>query len=559
MSVNLLLLSRFLTEEISSDTVISRHFGCDYSAHQFKSTVKFWVEKLQVQPFQNYALFTNDAYPFAVLLFALLHANKQIWIAPDSLPATAQNLSQHCELLGDWQNHENFNYNLDVADNFTQTLSPLNPFEPQLVIFTSGSTGEPKQIPKCLNQFQLEITTLEKYWGHKLNKATALATISHQHIYGLLFRVLWSLSAGRCFYSQMFKNPESLLNAAQDKSAYWIASPAHLKRLDSHSPWTEIASLKTIFSSGGTLPKNAAQQIEQCGKQAVIEIYGSSETGGIGWRQQNECWQLFDGLTLNGLKLRSPYLNSDYVKLDDKIELVDVGRFILNGRADRIVKVEEKRLSLTALEQHLIAQQFIENAHTFVITKNRDIVAAVVVLNSHGFDTLKNRGRNQVIKQLRHKLEIGFEAVVLPRKWLFVNSLPLTNQGKINQSMLKNLLDFDSEKFPQVLGFEILQDEIKLNLKVPKNLRYFTNHFANYPILPGVVQLAWVEHFSKLFFAIDNAFSNMEVLKFVQKIQPNDELTLTLNWKSEQKKLYFNFSSELGTHSSGRIVYGGNQ
>lgn len=558
MSVNLLPLSHYLIRQRSSDVVVSHHFGRDYSAYQFESAVKFWVEKLQVQPFQNYALFTNDAYPLAVLLFALLHADKRIWIAADNLPATAQHLSQHCELLGDWQNHESFNYNLDVADNFTQTLSPLNPFEPQLVIFTSGSTGEPKQITKCLNQFQLEITTLEKYWGQKLNKATALATVSHQHIYGLLFRVLWSLSAGRCFCSQMFKNPESLLNAAQHKSTYWIASPAHLKRLDSNSPWTEIASLKTIFSSGGALPKNAAQQIAQCGKQAVIEIYGSSETGGIAWRQQNECWQLFDGLTLDGLKLRSPYLNSDHVKLDDKIELVDGGRFILNGRADRIVKVEEKRLSLTALEQHLIAQPFIDDAYTFVITKNRDLVAAVIVLNSHGFDTLKNGGRNQFIKQLRHELEIGFEAVVLPRKWLFVNSLPLTNQGKINQSMLKNLLDFDSEKFPQVLDFKMLQNEIKLNLKVPKNLRYFANHFVNYPILPGVVQLAWVEHFGKLFFAIDNVFSNMEVLKFVQKIQPDDELTLTLNWKPEQEKLYFNFSSELGTHSSGRMVYGGN-
>ena len=134
--------------------------------------------------------------------------------------------------------------------------------------------------------------------------------------------------------------------------------------------------------------------------------------------------------------------------------------------------------------------------------------------------------------------------------------MPLTAEGKIEQPILKHLLDMDSRKFPYVLGFEKTGDSVELKLNVPEDLIYFPDHFSSYPILPGVVQIAWAEHFGKLFFTIDEPFLHMEVIKFVKVIQPGAELKLMLNWKASPGKLYFNFSSESGTHSSGRMVYG---
>jgi len=608
MSDKLVPLSHCLVARRLLDTPVAYHAGQYYSAGQFTDTVKLWADKLQAQPSQLYALYTKDAYPFAVLLFALLYAGKQIWIPGNNRPGTAEQLSPDCQLLGDWQNGERFDDCLEAPDSSNRPLSPLNPLDSQLVIFTSGSTGQAKPIAKCLNQFQLEIATLEKHWGEQLGDAAALATVSHQHIYGLLFRVLWPLSAGRCFHSQAYINPETLVNAVQQRPAYWIASPAHLKRLDQHSPWGGIAGLKAIFSSGGALPENAAQQIFSNGGQAVIEVYGSSETGGIAWRAQEKAWTLFPGMSLSCIDdrwlLHSPYLEIPPIppfskggdeksffivkeespivskdeslpllrkylpplekggagggfKLDDQITLLDDGRFMLHGRSDRIVKIEEKRLSLIELEQRLMAEPCIDDAHAMVITNHRDVVAAVAVLSSQGVEQLKKQGRNRLIRQLRKELEPWFESVVLPRKWLFVNTMPLTAQGKIDLQLLTGLLDFDNRKLPQVLSLDVAPDSIQLGLRVPEDLLYFPDHFASYPILPGVVQLAWVEHFGKLFFVIDKAFSHMEVVKFTQVIQPGDQLTLALDWKATSGKLYFNFSSERGAHSSGRMVYGG--
>ncbi len=543
---------------------IAYHDGRYYHADAFYSSVQFWVKRFKAEPYQDYALYTDDAYPFAILLFALFHAGKQAWIAGNNLPGTAQQLRQHgCQLLGDWDVGLAFDYRLIATGEPDLSLSSLNPAETKLVIFTSGSTGQPKPIEKRLVQFQLEINELEKQWGSLLDDSEVLTTVSHQHIYGLLFRVLWPLSAGRCFHSSIYLNPEILVNNIKSSGAYWVASPAHLKRLDQHSPWQGMADLRAIFSSGGALSGQVAQQIMTSCGQAVIQIYGSSETGGIAWKGQDKGWTLFSGLTLNKLDgnwhLSSPYLpDKSYYPLDDQITLLEDGRFMLHGRSDRIVKIEEKRLSLTELEWHLEATPWIQEAHTLVIPEKRDVVAVVAVLTQQGFQQLSGQGRNRFIRQLRKMLETGFEAVVLPRKWLFVNAIPLSPQGKIEHALLTSLLNVENRKLPQALNLEMTKDSIQLGLKVPVDLIYFQDHFPSYPILPGVVQLAWAEHFGKLFFGLYHpakSFSHLEVVKFIQIIRPGDELTLTLNWKAAPGELHFNFSSNLGGCSSGRMVY----
>ncbi|CAA9891910.1 Acyl-coenzyme A synthetase/AMP-(Fatty) acid ligase [Candidatus Methylobacter favarea] len=562
MSGELIPLSHCATAKRQDNLPLAFHAGHYYCADRFYAAVRHWVNLLQSQPFERYTLYTDDAYPFAVMLFALFHAGKEVWIPGNNRPGTAQQLQQQkCRLIGDWDKTQAFDYCLDSADYFNPAFLPLNS-DTKLVIFTSGSTGQPKPIEKRLIQFQREIALLEKLWGKQLAAAAALSTVSHQHIYGLLFRVLWPLSAERCFHSRSYIDPELLADAIQDTPAYWIASPAHLKRLDRNSPWQTISALNAIFSSGGPLQYSTAQQILANSGQSVIEVFGSSESGGIAWRQQNRkpdtAWTLFEGMTLSckddRWHLHSPLAGKSGLPLDDQLDLQHDGRFFLQGRVDRIVKLEGKRVSLTELEQRLMDTQLIAEAFTVMIAKNRDEIGAVCVLNQKGLAQLKASGRNQLIKEIRIALYKWFEAVVLPRKWLFVDRLPLNAQGKIDQHILMQLLDGNYRKFPQVLGFEMTCDSIELMVKVPHKLIYFADHFSGYPILPGVVQIAWADYFGRLFFAIDEPFLNMEVIKFVKVIQPEDELKLTLDWKKDIGKLYFNFSSEAGMHSSGLLL-----
>jgi len=563
MPASPILLSHCLSAVQAPDKPVAYHAGQTYSFRQFQFAVSYWVKQFIAQPDQRYALYTEDAYPFTVLLFALLHAGKQVWLPGNNQSGTAQKLSADCRLIGDWPSQPAFEYCLQSNATTDQTLSPLNPEQIQLIIFTSGSTGQAKAIYKSLNQLQIEVSTLESYWGQQLTDAHVLATVSHQHIYGLLFRVLWPLYSGRCFHSHVYLNPELLIQAATQVPAYWVTSPAHLKRLDAHSPWQGIAQLKAIFSSGGVLADKSKQQITQSSGLSVLEIYGSSETGGIAWRQDDAAWQLFEGISIteagDGFWLRSPYLptNSEGLRLDDQINLLTDGRFLLHGRADRIVKIEEKRLSLIELEQRLLTSPLLEDVFALTSNKSRDTVAVVLVPSQSGKEMLANFGRKGLIKQLKQELTPWFELVVIPRKWLLANHIPVTAQGKIQHGLLSSLIDCDHQRLPQVLQITIAEQEVQLELKIPNNLIYFPDHFAGFPVLPGVVQLAWVAYFSPLFFGLAQDFKpliQLESIKFSQVIKPNDELTLTLNWKAEQGKLQFKFSSAAGVFSSGRMV-----
>ena len=554
-------LSDYLLTSADKDFAIAFHDGKYIQYSQFKQDVCSLMPHLLMLEQKNIALYYDQAYPFTVSLFAMLHSNKNIWIAANNTQATADKLIEEgCLLFGEWHGKESV---LSTSEN-DFTLTPLDINKAQLTLFTSGSSGDAKAITKSLRQLQAEVETLESYWGTHMADACVLATVSHQHIYGLLFRVLWPLAARRCFHSEIYLSPEHLLNHVQKSTDCWIASPAQLKRLDELTPWSEVSALNSIFSSGGELPVETALQINKVCGQKIIEIYGSSETGGIAWRQSvnNELWTVFDQINVSVdndqmARLSSPYLPSATVMiLDDKIQAVNQKQFILLGRTDRLVKIEEKRLSLNELEQSLNACQLIKQSHTLVLKGKRIKVAAVVVLSGLALELLQKQGRSHLIKQVRQYLLNQFESVVLPRKWLFINALPFTTQGKINQPLLTELLSLDSNRFPQILSCDIQDAYVELELKVLAKLVFFDGHFPEQPILPGVTQIAWAEQLGKIFFDINQPFLRMEVIKFKKIIRPGDVISMKLSWKSGAAKLYFEINSETDSHSSGRIVYG---
>ncbi|MGR9044833.1 MAG: AMP-binding protein [Gammaproteobacteria bacterium] len=548
----------------NDEGVVAVHAGQTISRQRFCTEVAERAAALILQSQQRYALYYEAAYPFAVSLYALMHAGKSVWIPGNNCPATAEKLTgQGCRLLGEWPEAWSSLMPPDSKPH-SIAMTPLDSSKVRLTLFTSGSGGHPKAIAKTLQQLQQEVEILEQQWGRVLGRAAAAATVNHQHIYGLLFRLLWPLAAGRCFHSQMFLSPEPMLKAIGDTPSYWVASPAQLKRLDAMTAWPDIARLAAVFSSGGPLSEEAAWQIERQSGQKVIELYGSSETGGIGWRQAvvETSWSPLPGITLtkgsdDRCLLNSPFLPEALpYRLDDRIELHEGGRFSLSGRLDRIVKVEEKRLSLDELERALAESEWVVQAYTLLLADRRDRIAAAVVLSEAGKVYLFRTGRTAVIRELRVRLMQTFEAVVLPRKWLFIDSLPLSTQGKVDNVLLRRLFSLDSVKFPQLLYCQWEGKSVKLELRIQPELIYFSGHFPGQPILPGVTQLAWAERYGRIFFAIEQPFLTMEVIKFKKIIQPEALMTLTLEWKADSGKLYFDLSSAADSHSSGRMVYG---
>ena len=321
----------------------------------------------------------------------------------------------------------------------------LPPERLDLTLFSSGSTGEPKAIPKAWPQLEAELRVQMALWGERLVDTRVLASVSHQHIYGLLFRILLPLALGRPFDRRSIDYPEQL--ALQTAPWALIASPAFLSRLD---PAIPAAGCRLIVSSGGPLQPGDAHQAKLLLGQLPVEIFGSSETGGIGWRQRHQVqtpWTTLPGVEVRVgpdqcLLLRSPFLpTAEWLDCADRILMTGAG-FELLGRQDRVIKLEEKRISLDEVEARLQALVEVESAAVLPLLQGqRQILGAVLVLSEAGAARWAELGPGRFLLALRQQLRPWLEPVALPRSVRRVEQMPVNAQGKRPWPQLKELFD----------------------------------------------------------------------------------------------------------------------
>ncbi|WP_460926506.1 AMP-binding protein [Pseudomonas sp. MC6] len=515
---------------------------------------------LQAQGVKRLAVHLEDAAELAIALLGAWRAGVSVLLPSDLQAQTRQRWSAEVD---QWLTDHADDAQLSDFHQPPLPGAELDLDQCRLSLCTSGSSGEPKRIDKTLRQLANEVEALEQLWGADLGEACIIGSVATQHIYGLLFRVLWPLCAGRPFARKQLAFPEDLQRASREHPAFaWIASPALLKRMGDNLDWPALSAVRRVFSSGGALPFEAAQSLQQRLQQWPTEILGSSETGGIAWRQGEQLWQPFAGVELSqdsegALLIASPYLPAGHVEhTADAARIAADGRFELLGRLDRIVKLEEKRISLPMLEQALVAHEWVAEARLGVVQENRASLGALLVLSEDGLFALREHGRRSLTETLRQHLRQHCEALALPRRWRLVRQLPLNSQGKLPQADVEALLMAPRPKSPEVLSQVETEGEWSLQLSVPPDLAYFSGHFPKAPVLPGVVQVEWALNLGRQLLNLTGPFAGMEVLKFQQLVRPGDEIQLHLRFDPERRKLYFAYRNDTATCSSGRILLG---
>lgn len=515
---------------------------------------------LRTRGVRHVAVHLEDAADLAIALLGAWRAGAHVLLPADLQAQTRQRWSADVDL---WLTDQTGDAHPRDVQQAPLSPAELDPELCWLTLCTSGSSGEPKRIEKNLRQLSQEVQALEQLWGADLGPACIIGSVAAQHIYGLLFRVLWPLCAGRPFVRRQVAFPEDLQRASREHPAFaWVASPALLKRMGDNLDWPALSGVRRVFSSGGALPTEAAQRLQQRLGQWPTEIFGSSETGGIAWRQGDEGWLPFAGVELSqdrdgALLIASPYLPPGHVEhTADAVRIAADGRFELLGRLDRIVKLEEKRISLPMLEQALLAHEWVSEARLGVVQENRASLGALVVLNETGLHALRSLGRRAVTEALRQHLSGHCEPLALPRRWRWLRQLPFNAQGKLPQAEVEALLLAPRPKAAEVLEKIEADGEWSLQLAVPPDLAYFSGHFPTAPVLPGVVQVDWALSLGRQLLDLPPRFVGMEVLKFQQLIRPGDEVQLHLRFDRERGKLYFAYRNDTATCSSGRIVLG---
>lgn len=532
------------------------------SHERFSADVARWVRAFAAVPGERVAIHFADGYEFGCALFGAWHAGKTPVLPGDTQPRTLDRLlPQVAACAGELPGAL-----LPPEHGPRAPLRELDLQATRLVIYTSGSSGEPLAIPKRLEQLDAEVRHQEAVFGARLDAQGPVvihSTVSHQHIYGLLFLGLWPLAAGRCVSTSKLEYPEQLAAHLAQGPCVLVSSPAHLRRLPESLDWTGARGhLRAVFSSGGPLPPESSQAANDLWGQSPIEVYGSSETGGVAWRQRafdGDAWTPLPGvrwrLEQGALQVRSPHLEGDdWWETSDLAQPLPDGRFTLQGRVDRIVKIEEKRVSLAAMDKSLRDTGLVAEARALA-SRNEDAprLAVVAVPTPQGWAVLREVGKRAFNERLRAELLRGFERVVLPRRFRYVRELPVNSQGKSTEALLGAL--FEPEMPPvRWRGREPTAAVAEIDI-VPQ-LRVLDGHFPGAPVLPGVAQLHWAILLGRQAFGLSGRFLRAEQLKFQLPIQPPLRVAIELEWQQERSALGLRFVSPLGTHSSGRIIFG---
>ena len=579
-------LCHLLQQDRDPLTEVARRWDHGAGAEQvvgwdaFRRDVAGLRNRIASEPEGAWVLLTEDAYAFAVGLFALWHAGRSAISPPNRQPNSLRALhTRSAGVLSDRPNWFADSLVLDPIEGIEPgdpgDLTPLSPDALAMELFTSGTTGGEKPVTKRIRHLEDEVRELHVTWNKVVGDATFFSAASHQHVYGLLFGVLWPLYAGHTFWRHHYLHPGELVPRMREVGDCVLASvPTHLSRLvrHAHAP-TLRGACRVVFSSGGPLATDVAHDVAAVLGAPPIEVLGSTETGGIAWRTQQpgveECrWTPFTAVRIacdgddNLLRVRSPFVSVDSGEegfaTGDRISLHSGGRFALEGRSDRVVKIGEKRLDLARMASELRANRAVEEVALATIDREAELrVAAAIVPSEQGWELIQQEGERTFVRDLRASLGGAWDPVLHPRYWRVVSKLPVNSQGKIPLDALRSLFrppEPENAEADQPIMLEQFRgrDIMERWCRVPEDLACFSGHFPGHPVVPGALQLDWVMDLAAELLDAPPRVAELESLKFLAPLAPGNAFRIQVRSVADSQ-IDFTIYAEGVDYARGRV------
>lgn len=529
----------------------------------FKADVSRLRSAIEREKYDAWILNAEDIYCFLVAVFALFQSQRKILFSANRQPEFIREIrTENVGFLNDC-GAEN---SLQIPQ-ILETFSPEKAWEPfdaknaRASLFTSGTTGAPKEIAKNGSQFENEANALAQRFERGFAGRAFYTTVNHHHIYGMAFGVFVPISAGLPIRRARFEFPEELERIVRERAVI-VSSPAFLKRLVySYKKRIPFAMGPFWLSAGGALPDDVARGVETVSGSRVQEIYGCSEAGAMATRRFGED-RFFSpipsnriALAENGcLKIQSPYADSGCFVTGDLGTLNADGSFCLHGRADTIVKIEEKRISLLEVENRLRRTGVVRDARVVPMSGKRQYLAAAIVLNDGGMEKFRNIPKRQINEFFKSGL-LGFlENTVLPKRWRYLEELPQDAMGKIRTRDIVSLFEIPESPNFRILKYDLKGDRVAVKIVIPASSDYYDGHFPEFKLLPAVAQVDLVLRLFRGFSKKTLKFKRISRTKFMGPIFPDKPFFAEYSYLPETGKLSFKLVAEDGKSLSAGTV-----
>lgn len=305
------------------------------------------------------------------------------------------------------------------------------------VYFTSGSTGFPIGALKTKENILSEIKVLSSLINtmHSINKV--IVTVPFIHFYGSLMGLFFPLFNNIDIILKEHFLPNDLLNIIDDNSLV-VTTPLYIKALNQLSDSKNL-SQSLFISSTAPLLKEDASMFKTKFSTNIIQIFGSTETGGIAYKINDESlWTPLKEVIPssnehNELKVKSPFISEfvfekEFKHTHQKLQTFDYvefekEKFNLIGRSSQILKVAGKRYSTVQIEHILEQVEGIQKALVFVNSSNdtlKDEVLDIVLESKKLF----------LVKDIRAILQKELSNIKFSIILKIVDSIPTSSVGK---------------------------------------------------------------------------------------------------------------------------------
>lgn len=326
-------------------------------------------------------------------------------------------------------------YNNNDINQF-ETIEKVNK-NSRILFFTSGSSGFPVGAFKSHANLLEEVKSLQKIVAiQKIEKV--VVTVPFIHIYGILAGLLlpFKLKNIHLVVKEDFL-PYELLEEASSKNTLVITTPVFIKAL-AKLPVQNNLSNTLFVSSTAPLSLDDAAAFEDKFTSKLIQLFGSTETGGIAYKLgRNVEWRTLEGVTIQSvadkLSVISPYI-SNYL-LKDKIEelkqpyitedIIEIhnNSFTLIGRSNKLIKIAGKRISALQIENILeeipdIQKAFVELIHKKELLRSEQIIITLET---------KKKIDKQIIKE---KLSQNYGIITIPFTLKFIDKIHYSAMNK---------------------------------------------------------------------------------------------------------------------------------
>ena len=307
-----------------------------------------------------------------------------------------------------------------VGDWVETVLTSLAQFSLRMTFRTSGSMGRPRRCVHDWSWFEQEVPS----WAALFEgRQRIVSHVPPHHIYGFLNTVLLPQCMGIPVVDARIDHTVQL-----ESGDLLISFPERLGLLASSG--RVIPAGLAAVSSTAPLPPATASALRAKGLESLLEMYGSSETGGLAYRFHSA-----DPFTL--LPYLTPSANGDLIRTDsggktravelpDMVRWVDERNFHVERRKDGAVQVGginvyPQSVADRLAVHHLLAQAFVRPTEI----RGQQRLKALLVFEHPMLDTAAHR--QQLLDWIRGEFRAEERPVVLT----FGEAPPRNDMGKL--------------------------------------------------------------------------------------------------------------------------------